>query len=153
MRAQSTMSRSGSPAIVQFILGAGWYTVLGTTWMAGIGKDEMQTGGRTRPLAAAVRHCRSRPALVIAYALAWLLPRSAPQSRGERARKPAPLLGLALIGTTLAQNYGFEARPLSLWLINAGYMIVGMAVDGRHRRPLDEEGRDDRPTSAGAPCA
>ena len=41
-----------------------------------------------------------------------------------------PLLALALIGSTLAQNYGFEARPLSLWLINAGYMIVGMAIMG-----------------------
>jgi hypothetical protein len=27
-------------------------------------------------------------------------------------------------------NYGFEARPLSLWLINAGYMVVGMTLMG-----------------------
>jgi len=27
-------------------------------------------------------------------------------------------------------NYGFEARPLSLWLINAGYMVVGMTIMG-----------------------
>jgi hypothetical protein len=28
--------------IVQFLLGAGWYTLLGPAWMAGIGKTEAQ---------------------------------------------------------------------------------------------------------------
>ena len=39
-------------------------------------------------------------------------------------------LALTLIGGALATNYGFEARPLSLWLINAGYMVVGMTIMG-----------------------
>jgi len=68
-------------------------------------------------------------ALAVAYTLAWLLPKVGAQSAAGGARIGA-LLALALIGTTFAQAYGFEARPLSLWLINAGYMIVGMALMG-----------------------
>jgi Protein of unknown function (DUF1761) len=114
--------------IVQFILGAGWYTLLGGAWMAGIGKDEVQ-------LAAEIGHSplpyiiSLSTGIVIAYTLAWLLPKLGRETAAGGAKTGA-LLGLALIGTTLAQNYGFEARSVSLWLINAGYMVVGMAVMG-----------------------
>jgi hypothetical protein len=114
--------------IVQFMLGAGWYTLLGRAWMAGIGKDEIQ-------LAAEIGHSplpyilALGAALVIAYTLAWLFPRIGVQSAAGGA-KAGGALALALIGSTLAQNYGFEARPLLLWLINAGYMAVGMAIMG-----------------------
>ena len=54
---------------------------------------------------------------------------SAPARPGSGAASGATL-ALALIASTLAMNYGFEARPLSLWLINAGYMVVGMAMMG-----------------------
>jgi len=67
--------------------------------------------------------------VVIAYTLAWLLPKVGAASAATGAKTGA-LAGLALIGTTLAQNYGFEARPVSLWLINTGYMVVGMAIMG-----------------------
>jgi hypothetical protein len=68
-------------------------------------------------------------AIVIAYTLAWLLPRLGAQSAVAGAKTGA-VLALALIATTMAMNYGFEARSLSLWLINSGYMVVGMAVMG-----------------------
>ena len=68
-------------------------------------------------------------AIIIAYTLASLLPKVGTQSAGSGARTGATL-ALALIATTLAMNYGFEARPVSLWLINSGYMVVGMAVMG-----------------------
>ncbi len=94
--------------IVQFLLGAGWYTLLGRAWMAGIGKDEIQ-------LAAEIGHSPLPyilalvAALVIAYTLAWLFPRLGVQSAAAGAKAGA-VLALALIGSTLAQNYGFEAR-------------------------------------------
>jgi hypothetical protein len=114
--------------IVQFLLGAGWYTLLGPAWMTGIGKTEAQLaaehGHSPLPYVIALG-----AALVVAYAIAWLLPRLAVPSAGSGA-KAGGALGLALIGSTLAMNYGFEARPLSLWLINAGYMVVGMTIMG-----------------------
>jgi hypothetical protein len=114
--------------IVQFMLGAGWYTLLGQPWMAGIGKTEAQ-------LMAEIGHSPAPyiialvAALVVAYAIGWLLPKLGAASAAGGAKTGA-VLALALIGSTLAMNYGFEARPLSLWLINAGYMVVGMAIMG-----------------------
>jgi hypothetical protein len=114
--------------VVQFILGAGWYTLLGSAWMAAIGKTQEQLmaehGNSPMPYITALV-----AALVVAYTIAWLLPKLGRQTAGGGAQTGA-VLALALIGTTLAQNYGFEARPGSLWLINVGYMIVGMAVMG-----------------------
>ena len=114
--------------IVQFLLGAAWYTLLGRVWMAGIGKTEAQLtteiGHSPLPYVIALG-----AALIIAYTLAWLLPKVGPQSAGGGAKGGAAL-ALALIGTTLATNYGFEARPVTLWLINAGYAVVGMTLMG-----------------------
>lgn len=114
--------------IVHFLLGAGWYTLFGKTWLAGIGKTEQQVMAE-QPNAAIPMAIGFVVAVVIAYTLAWLLPRLSAQSAAAGARTGA-LLALALIATTLAMNYGFEARPPSLWLINAGYMVVGMAIMG-----------------------
>ena len=114
--------------VVQFLLGAGWYTLLGQAWMAGISKTEAQLaaehGNSPLPYIIALG-----AALVVAYAIAWLLPKLGTPSAGSGAKAGATL-ALALIGSTLATNYGFEARPLSLWLINAGYMVIGMTVMG-----------------------
>jgi len=114
--------------IVHFMLGAAWYITLGKPWMAGIGKTEAQlmaeNGGSPAPYIIGFI-----AALAVAYGLAWLLPKLEAQSVVAGA-KAGIILALAFIGSTMAMNYGFEQRPLSLWLINAGYMIVGMAVMG-----------------------
>ena len=114
--------------IVHFIIGAGWYTLFGGPWLAAIGKTEAQIKSdqpnMAIPLIVAVV-----VAIVIAYTLAWLLPKLGAQSAAAGARMGVTL-ALALIATTMAMNYGFEARPISLWLINSGYMAVGMAVMG-----------------------
>jgi len=115
-------------AIVHFIIGAGWYTVLGPTWLAAIGKTEAQIKAE-QPNMAIPLIIAFAVAVVIAYTLAWLLPKLGAQSAAGGAKTGATL-ALALIATTIAMNYGFEARSISLWLINAGYMVVGMAAMG-----------------------
>ena len=114
--------------IVHFMLGAAWYTALGKAWMAGIGKTQAlltaENGGSPAPYIISIV-----AALAVAYGLAWLLPRLGAQSLAAGARAGV-VLALVFIGSTMAMNYGFEQRPLSLWLINAGYMVVGMAVMG-----------------------
>lgn len=114
--------------VLHFIIGAGWYTLLGRLWMTGIGKTQEQLltehGNSPLPYITALV-C----ALVVAYTLAWILPKLGGQSAETGARMGA-LLALLFIGTTFAQDYSFESRPVSLWFINAGYMIVGMAVMG-----------------------
>ena len=114
--------------IAHFMLGAGWYTALGGAWLAGIGKTEAQVMAE-QPNAAMPMVIAFAVAVIIAYTLAWLLPRLGAQSAAGGA-KIGVMLALTLIATTLAMNYGFEARTFALWLINSGYMVVGMAVMG-----------------------
>jgi len=114
--------------IVHFIIGAGWYTALGGAWLRAIGKTEEQIRV-DQPNMAIPMIIALAVALIIAYAIAWLLPRLGAQSAASGA-KTGSVLALALIATTMAMNYGFEARSISLWLINSGYMVVGMAVMG-----------------------
>lgn len=114
--------------IVHFIIGAGWYTLFGGAWLAAIGKTEAQVKA-DQPNMAIPLIIAVVVAIVIAYTLAWLLPKLGAQSAAAGARTGA-VLALTLIATTMAMNYGFEARSISLWLINSGYMVVGMAVMG-----------------------
>ncbi len=39
-------------------------------------------------------------------------------------------VAFGLVGGMLALNYGFEARGVTLWLINAGYALVGLVLAG-----------------------
>jgi hypothetical protein len=115
-------------AIAHFALGAGWYTLFAQAWMNAIGKTEAQLrgAGGESPLPYVISIVAS---LIVAYTIAWLLPRLNAQTVGGGVRVGV-ILGLTLVATTLALNYGFEQRPVSLWLINAGYMTVGMGLIG-----------------------
>jgi hypothetical protein len=114
--------------IVQFAFGAVWYTVFAQPWMAGIGKTEAQLmaehGNSPLPYIVAVI-----TAVIVAYTIAWLLPKLDARSVDGGIRVGVTL-ALTLIATTTALNYGFEGRPVSLWLINSGYMVVGMGIMG-----------------------
>jgi hypothetical protein len=114
--------------IVHFMFGAVWYTLFAKPWLVGIGKTEAQLtaeqGNSPLPYVIAVV-----TSVIIAYTIAWLLPKLDAQSVGGGIRVGVTL-ALTLVATTLALNYGFEGRSASLWLINAGYMVVGMGIMG-----------------------
>jgi len=114
--------------LVHFAFGAVWYTVFSQAWLVGIGKTREQimadNGNSPMPYIIGVV-----TAIIVAYTLAWLLPKLGAQSVAGGIRTGV-MLALTLVATTLALNYGFEGRSLSLWLINAGYMVIGMGVMG-----------------------
>ncbi len=97
--------------------------------MAGRHRPDRGAAPRGAGLDSAALVIAFATALIVAYALAQIIPRLGKRSAASGAKIG---LGLALvfIAPTLAMNYGFEARPASLWLLNAGYMTVGMAVMG-----------------------
>jgi hypothetical protein len=123
-------------AIVFFLLGAFWYTALQAPWLAGIGKtlDELtrEQGGSPLPYAVAFASL-----LVVCYTLAWLLARTNARSIGAGVRLGA-VVAVGFVAAMLALNYGFEFRSPRLWLINAGYSLVGLCtaggILGRHLR-------------------
>ncbi|MGI9085498.1 MAG: DUF1761 domain-containing protein [Aeromicrobium sp.] len=106
-----------------FLIGALWYAVLfGRLWRAdmGIGDDEV---GSPQPLMfAGSLVC----GLVIAVTLGLLI--------GDRGTacgvKVGAGTGFGIGAAILAQNAIYESRSVRFWAINAGYVVVGLAVMG-----------------------
>ena len=114
------------PAALAFwMLGAGWYTVLAEPWLAGIGKTVDQIPQGT-PLPYVVGFFAI---LVMCVTLSWLCERLEIHTLIEGARFGAAT-GLGFCAAMIALNFGFEGRKLPLWLIDAGYAVVGLALAG-----------------------
>lgn len=115
-------------AVAFFGLGAVWYNVFSEPWLNGIGKtvEQLAKDGGGKPFAFAVGFLAI---LVMCYTLAWIVHKGMQPSAGNGALTGATV-AFGLVGAMLALNYGFEARGLTLWLINAGYAFVGLVVAG-----------------------
>jgi hypothetical protein len=115
-------------SIVFFVLGAIWYSVMAVPWMAAIGKTAEQLGREqgASPLPYLVGFIAI---LVMCYTLAWLMHRLQAATLVAGLRLGA-IVAIGFIAATLALNYGFEARSVTLWLINSAYVIVGLALAG-----------------------
>jgi hypothetical protein len=111
-----------------FVLGAIWYSVMAAPWMAAIGKtmDELTREQGASPLPYIVGFAAI---LVMCYTLAWLMHRLQAATLAAGLRLGA-IIAIGFIAATLALNYGFEARSVTLWLINSVYVIVGLALAG-----------------------
>lgn len=115
-------------AVVFFALGALWYSVFSAQWLAGIGKtmDQLAKENGGSPLPYVIGFVA---VLVMCYTLAWIVHKGMEPTAGNGALTGATV-AFGLIGATLALNYGFEARGMTLWLINAGYVLVGLVIAG-----------------------
>ena len=115
-------------SIVFFVLGALWYSIMAAPWMAAIGKtmEELTREQGVSPVPYVVGFVAI---LVMCYTLAWLMHRLQAATLVSGLRLGA-IVAIGFIAATLALNYGFEARPVTLWLINSVYVIVGLALAG-----------------------
>jgi hypothetical protein len=115
-------------AIVFFVLGAIWYSLMAGPWMAAIGKTTGAAAGDpgVSPLPYAIGFLAI---LVMCYTLAWLIRRLGVTTLVAGLQLGATV-ALGFIAATLALNYGFEARPAVLWFINSVYVVVGLAISG-----------------------
>jgi len=115
-------------AIVFFMLGAGWYTVLADPWAAGVGKTMAQLktegGGSAMPMVLGFVAI-----LVMCDTLNSLLNRLGDTTAGGGAKVGA-FIALGLVAANIALNYAFELRSVTLWTINTGYVLVGLTVAG-----------------------
>jgi hypothetical protein len=113
---------------VFFVLGAIWYTVLSARWLAAIGKTMEQLGAEQggSPLPYVIGFVAI---LVMCYSLSWLIERLQATTFAGGMRLGAAVAA-GFVAANLALNYGFESRPVTLWLINGVYAIVGLALAG-----------------------
>ena len=115
-------------AVVFFVIGAVWYTVFAQPWLDGIDKtvEQLMTENGGSPLPYVVG-CVA--ILFMCYTLGWIVQRGMEPTAGNGALTGATV-AFGLVGAMLALNYGFEARGVTLWLINAGYALVGLVIAG-----------------------
>jgi hypothetical protein len=115
-------------AIVFFVLGALWYNLLSSRWLIAIGKtmDQIAADQGGSPLPYVIGFAAI---LVMCYALSWLIERLHATSLAAGMQLGATV-ALGFICANLALNYGFEWRPVALWLINGAYAVVGLAIAG-----------------------
>jgi hypothetical protein len=115
-------------AIVFFVLGAIWYSVFAAPWATGIGKtfDQItrEQGGSPQPYAIGFAAI-----LLMCYTLSWLIERLHASTFAGGLRLGATV-AFGFVAATLALNYGFESRSVTLWLINATYVVLGLATAG-----------------------
>ena len=113
-------------AIAFFILGAVWYmSPLGAIWAAQLGK----TATGMTPMASQ---------FIVSFLCDWLLAyviaiALADSSNPRPARHGVEFglfIGLGVFGTMTLMNDVYEGRSLMLWLINTGYVVIGMMIMG-----------------------
>jgi hypothetical protein len=97
-------------------------------WLAAIGKTMEQISGEQAgsPLPYVIGFAGI---LVMCYTLSWLIERLQATTLAGGLRVGV-CVAACFVAANLALNYGFEWRPISLWLINGAYAVVGLAIAG-----------------------
>ena len=114
-------------ALSAFMIGALWYgPVFGKAWQAlsGLSEDDIQKGHPAKIYGGAFVLN-----LVIAFGIGMVLQLHPSADLGS-GFNVGLLIGLAFVATSFGINYLFALRPLRLYLIDAGYMVVLMSVMG-----------------------
>lgn len=113
-------------SVASFAIGAVWYMALSKQWLAAIGKSRDDIDSKdVMPFIWSFIVL-----LVIAYFIALLTP----AVMGTMNIYNAMLLGghmwLGFILTSMILNHRYEGRPWSLTIINGGYLLAVVLVDG-----------------------
>jgi hypothetical protein len=114
-------------AIVMFVIGAIWYSpvLFAPRWrtLLGISEEQMRAALPAGMVAGIISY------LVMAYILARFIIHYGTPSFGSGV-----LIGfmawLGFVATVLIGQVFYERRPFALWLINNGYLLIGLLVMG-----------------------
>lgn len=118
-------------AVVHFLLGAVWFTVFKTQWLANVGMSQEQlmakSGGGPIFYPYIVSFLCN---VVIARVLAQvIIATSAAPSLFHGVRVAFYAWG-GFVATTFLTEYVFEMKTMTGWAVNAGYPLVGMLLMG-----------------------
>jgi hypothetical protein len=112
-------------SLTGFILGGLWYgPIFGKAWQNASGVSEEKARSNNRPGTFILVEILN---LIAATSLALFIGSHADWKFGLFA---GFMTGITFIGVALGITYLFEQRPLRLWLINGGYMILNFSVMG-----------------------
>ncbi|RYG87217.1 DUF1761 domain-containing protein [bacterium] len=112
-------------ALTGFLIGGLWYGPLfRTPWMAASGMSFERGRQQNVPLVFGLTYVLN---VIAAIGLSICL---GPGRSWLAGLHVGVFVGLLFVATALGVIYLFESRPLRLWLINAGYMVVNTAAMG-----------------------
>lgn len=115
-------------AIACFIFEAVWYSIFLDTWINGIDRSRKWLESSGMPPAY-----QYATALIMAAVMATAIS-CVTQLTGKqtalRGIKVGALLWTGFALTTCSTEYIFEVRPISLWLVNTGFWLIGMMLMG-----------------------
>ncbi len=112
-------------AIVLFAFGAIWFTVFSAAWIAAVGKTKAEFAA-----AGFMPYVISFVAgLFVSYCFDNMLWHYE-KADAMKGAQVGVLTGVCIFAAMLANLYSFEVRPLALFMIDAGYGIIGFIVAG-----------------------
>jgi hypothetical protein len=113
--------------IVFFALGAVWYTALfGKAWQreVGLSDEQLRAGGNMALTMGTCFVLEFIVVLTLGHLFAFLHP-------GDHAKMMmASGFGLAIMSPAIGITYLYMRKSLKLWLIDAGYFVIGMTAVG-----------------------
>ena len=112
--------------VAAFALGGAWYAkgLFGGAWMQDVGltEDDAKNANMPRTFGGAFIL-----QLIAAMTLATIL---GPESTWLSGVNTGLVVGIGILATAYGVTYLFELRPLRLFMINAGYNVVLLAIMG-----------------------
>lgn len=110
-------------AIAYFIFGAVWYGALSGPW-------QFYMGGKGAPSTPALYIESFLLGLVLAYATAVALARRPEDQTLRQGVRFGIFIGIAVFASQTLNEALYEGRPFGLWLIDAGFVVIGFAIIG-----------------------
>jgi hypothetical protein len=112
-------------AVASMALGAAWYTLLSKQWLSAIGKTREQLNAGWQPFAwgFAVQ-------LVMAYFMALVTPGLFEATDVGSGILAAVHMWLGFVITALILNHRYQNMPWKLTLIDGGYLLGVLVVQG-----------------------
>jgi hypothetical protein len=114
--------------IACFLFEAVWYSIFLDTWLSGTGRSRQWL--LSSGMQPAYQYTTALVmAIVMATAISCVTQLTGKQT-ALHGMKVAVLLWAGFVLTTWSTEYIFEVRPVSLWLVNAGFWLIGMMLMG-----------------------
>jgi hypothetical protein len=120
-------------AVASMALGMGWYTILGSQWMAALGKtrEELMPDGKASSMPFIIAAlCQ----LVMAYFVLLLTRSIMDTSAADIQVMDAIMVGahmwFGFVLTSMVINHAYQGQKWSLTLIDSGYLLGVLVVQG-----------------------
>jgi Protein of unknown function (DUF1761) len=112
-------------AVVMFVWGAIWYTLLGHAWMAALGKtaDQLLRYGYFPYIVSFVA------SLFVAYCFDNMLWHYE-TGTAKKGAQVGLLTGVCIYAAMMVTEYAFQGQSVALMLIDGGYGIIGFVLAG-----------------------